>query len=375
MRGESRRRGERPYDHRERARTLPSRVLRLTLPALASLALILVWGVAAITLSGAGAARASGNATVSIIVPTPDSNGNAQGPVGAYVSISAQNLNPQDTYVTGAGLAPGGCSAQFIPSGSQGVAADANGNLITTIIWPTAANAVGSSYYVCLQDHAQPGSQPIQSTGTYTVKASGPPSISIALAQSGPGTPTALPQPGKDEYYAGSQITVTGQNYVPGNEQLAVHLLSAPPTSQDDILNAAVLQPTDGSTVTADNSGSFTTTVALPVPQTSLPAKFYVYVVSQDQYQFQGGTTYPSLIGHKAITIVRQPAPTPTATSVPPTVTPSSTPSGDGGNGTSNGGGLNHTGAVIGLGVTSVLLFVIGVILLASAASMPRPRP
>ncbi|HLJ80369.1 MAG TPA: hypothetical protein VKT52_02710, partial [Ktedonobacterales bacterium] len=369
MRGESWRRGGRPNEHRERAGALSSRALRMALPLLASLALILVWGLASITLAKVPAARASGNATVAIIVPQPDSSGNARGPVGAYVSISAQNLNAQDTYVIGVGLSSVGCSAQFIPSGSQGVAPDTNGNLVTTIIWPSAANAVGSSYYICVQDHSQPGSPAIQSTDTYTVRAGNPPSISIAPAALPNGTPGPIPPQGSNSYYAGSQITITGQNYVPGGEPLAIHLLSRPPTDQNDILNAPTLPPTDNSTIVADPNGSFTTTVALPVPQTSLPAKFYVYVVSQDQQQFQGGTTYPSLIADKSITIVAQPSPTPTVT-VAPTSTPAHTVTT-----TNNDNGPPNLGAVIGLGVTSALLFIIGVILLASAASMPRPRP
>lgn len=372
MRGESWRRAERPYEHRERAGALssrPSRASRMALPLLASLTLILVWGLSSITITGVPAARASGNATVAIIVPQPDGSGNAQGPVGAYVSISAQSLNAQDTYVIGVGLAPGGCNAQFIPSGSQGVAPDANGNLVTTIIWPSAANAVGSSYYICVLDHSQPASQPIQSTGYYTVRAGSPPSISIAPAPLQNGTPGPIPPQGSNRYYAGSQITITGQNYVPGGEPLAVHLLSGPPTDQNDILNAPTLPPTDNSTIVADPNGSFTTTVALPAPQGALPAKFYVYVVSQDQQQFQGGTTYPSLIADKSITIVSPPAPTPTVT-VAPTSTPAQPPASP-----PASNGPKNLGAVIGLGVTSALLFIIGVILLASAASMPRPRP
>src|SRR5579859_6135304 len=88
MRGESRRRGERPFKHKERAGVLPSRALRLGLPLLASAALILAWGLAAGTLTAAPVAQASGNGQVQIVVPQPDSNNNARGPVGANVTIT-----------------------------------------------------------------------------------------------------------------------------------------------------------------------------------------------------------------------------------------------------------------------------------------------
>ena len=363
MRGESWRREERPHHHRERVGALPSRALRLALPLLASLALILVWGLAAVTLTAVPAARAVGNGTVQIVTPQPDSNNNAQGPVGAYVTINAQSLNTQDSYVIGVGIAPGGCSAQFISATTQPVVPDQSGNLVTTFTWPSAANAVGSSYYVCVQDTSQSGSPSVQSTDVYIVRAGSKPSIAIAAAQQG-GTPQ-----GSNRYYAGSQITITGTNFVPGGQPLAVHLLSGLATDPNELQSAPQLSPTDNSTITADNNGGFSTTVTLPVPQVTLPAKFYVYVVSQDA---QSGT-YPSLIADKAITIVQQPAPTPTVTVAPPTPTVILTPPGGTGNG--NGGdGPHHVKSVIGLGVISVLLFVIGVILLASAASMPRPQ-
>lgn len=368
MRGESWRRGERPHEHLERASALPSRrALRVALPLLASLALILVWGLAALTLPQVQVARASGNGQVQIIVPQPDSNGNAQGPVGAYVSISAQNLNTQDRYVIGVGVAPGGCTAQFTPATTQPVVPDANGNLVTTFIWPSAADAVGSSYYICVQDASQAGNPSLQSTDVYTVRAGNAPSITVAPAQqtSGSGTQGPIPPQGSNTYYAGSQITITGQNFVPGGEPLAVHLLKDMPTDQNDLQSAQELFPTDNSTITADSNGSFTTTVTLPVPQATLPSKFYIYVVSQDS---QNGT-YPSLIAEKRITIATAPTPTPTVTVAPPTATPATTPPG-----TSTGGGSKNYPAIIGLGAASVLLFVIGVILLASAAAMPRPQ-
>ena len=344
---------------------LPSRALRLGLPLLASAALILAWGLAAGTLTAAPVAQASGNGQVQIVVPQPDSNNNAPGPVGANVTITAQSLNAQDTYAVGVAISPAGCAAQFISVTDQPITPDQSGNLRTTFTWPSAANAVGSSYFICVQDTKQPGSAALQSAAVYTVRAGSPPSISIKAAASQDGTPGPIPPQGSNHYYAGSQITITGENFVPGGQLLLAYLATQKITDPSQLQAALPLSTRDGSPITPDSNGSFTTTVTLPVPQGALPGTFHVYVVSQDGT----ASTYPFLMAEKTISILSPPAPTPTVTVAAPTPTVATpTPQGNG------GGGPKNLGAVIGLGVTSVLLFVIGVILLASAASMPRPR-
>ncbi|MGH7194747.1 MAG: hypothetical protein ACREJM_14605, partial [Candidatus Saccharimonadales bacterium] len=208
----------------------------------------------------------------------------------------------------------------------------------------------------------------------YTVRAGSAPSITVkaapATASNGSGTQAPIPPQGPNQYYPSSQITITGRNFVPGGQPLSVYLSTQKITTLSQLQSAQQLQTTDGSPITPDNNGSFTATVTLPAAPGAVPGSYYVYVTSQDT---QNGTTLPSLIAGKSITIVQQPAPTPTVTVAPPTATVRSTPTGSGGSGGTSGGPQN-LGVVIGLGVTSVLLFVIGVILLASAAAMPRAQ-
>jgi hypothetical protein len=72
-------------------------------------------------------------------------------------------------------------------------------------------------------------------------------------------------------------------------------------------------------------------------------------------------TTPPSLLAGQQVTVT-MPAPTPTATTQT-TTTPTATPASSGG----------HIAAAVGLGGLSLLLFILGVVFLVSAAALPRP--
>lgn len=366
MRRESRRRGARPHEHRQHVGARPARALRIVMPLTVSLALALVWAMAATAVSKAPAARASGDPQVTILTPSA-SNGTAQGPVGANVTVQASGVIPQLTYFVGVAIAPTGCVSQFINVTSQPITADNSGGFTTTFSWPKAAAAVGSSYYICVQDATQPSSPAFQSQQVYIVRAASAPAIDVKPAPQpsvGAGTPTTGPIPpqGSNRYYAGEQVTIIGQNFVPGGQPLSAYLTTQKITDASQLQSATALQTVDGSQIAPDNNGSFTTAVTLP--QDAPPGKYYVYVVSQDT---QNGAL-PSLMADKSISIILQPTPTPTVTVAP---SPTSTP----GTGTTTTGGSGPPlGAIIGLGVTSALLFIVGVILLASAAAMPRAQ-
>ncbi|MGH2516173.1 MAG: hypothetical protein ACRDHP_11010, partial [Ktedonobacterales bacterium] len=246
MRGTIWRRGAHPSEPRKRAGVLPSRALHLALPLLLSLGFLFMWGLAAALLPSVPAAFASGNGRVQIVTPQPDSNNDAQGPVGAYVSIAAQNLNAQDSYAVGVALSPAGCGAQFISVTDQPIQPDSSGAIATTFVWPSAAGAVGSSYFICVQDASQPSSPALQSTDIYTVRAGSAPSITIKAApQAGDsGTQAPIPPQGSNQYYAGSQITITGRNFVPGGQPLSVYLSTQKITTLSQLQSAQQLQTT-----------------------------------------------------------------------------------------------------------------------------------
>lgn len=369
MRRESWRRGVRPHEHGQSVGARPARALRIVMPLAVSLALALVWAIAATTVSQAPAAHAASNAQVMILTPVVGSDNSAQGPVGANVTIQASGLTPQTSYTVGVAIAPQGCVSQFINATNQPVSADANGSFTTTFLWPKDAAAVGSSYYICVQDATQPVSIALQSLQVYIVRAANAPLIDVKPApqsSGGAGTPTTGPIPpqGSNRFYAGEQVTITGQNFVPGGQNLSAYLTTQKITDASQLQSATALQTLDGSAIVPDNNGSFSTTVVLT--QNASPGKYYVYIVSQDT---QSGAL-PSLMAEKSITIIPQPTPTPTVTVAP---TPTSTPGGAG-TSTTGSNSPSNLGAIIGLGVTSALLFIIGVILLASAAAMPRAQ-
>jgi predicted lipid-binding transport protein (Tim44 family) len=84
----------------------------------------------------------------------------------------------------------------------------------------------------------------------------------------------------------------------------------------------------------------------------------FLHVVSSDGTQ----DFPPALVATKQITIAQAPTPTPNPT---PTITP---------NPANNQSGTNGSmPAIIGLGVLSVVLFIVGVILIATVASSPSP--
>ncbi len=344
---------------------------RLALAPLLGVMAALAWAA----VGGAGSATPVAHAdstsgTLNIVFPAP-SSGVATGPVGANVTIKASGLNSSDQYTLGVAPKDVTCAAGFSPIIGNPFGVGSGGSYSDTFVWPNTApvNAVGTNYVICLHDVTQTVPD-VVSQQAYVVASANPPAIKLAHASTPaatPGQPT--PPPLNDStYYPSDQIRVTGSNFVPG-QQLGAYLgsgASGPPETRPDL--GVGLKLTDGSLGSA-NDGSFVATIQLPDTKQLQPGSYQICVVSGDG----SDSAPPSLEACKKITVQTQPTPPPTATSttVPPTATT--------GGGTSSGGGGNtnpNLGAIIGLGGLSVVLFFAGVILLASAAAMPRPdRP
>lgn len=331
----------------------------------AAWALVLMLAVSSPARAAAPPRETTGS--LHIVVPT-DANGGPAGPVGTYVTVQGSGLTPSGTFKIGVALKDAGCQGGYSDLGVNPFQANARGSFAETVRWPSTINNTGSSYYVCIQDLS--GGSYVQSDTTFTVLGASPPSISLAHAQPtvGPGTPTpSTPQSG-NVYQYGESAVISGANFLPGGTTLAVYLTTQPITNAKSLSSAKSLQTTDGSAITSDSSGSFTATVKIQ-PSSQSTASYYLYVVSSDADTSTNAR--PSL--EAARQIIVQPAPAPTATA---TTAPSPTPTiGTNGGGGGGGGNISNSrlAAIIGLGVLSVVLFIVGVILLASAATRPRP--
>jgi hypothetical protein len=329
------------------------------------LALALALGAVALLAGGTPVARADSTGSLTIVIPQPPTGGQVQGPVGTNVTIQGAGLTAGNAYQLGVATIDAGCSGGFQPLSAAPITIGPDGTLAKTFAWPQNASAIGTSYYICAEDTS--ANPPVQSQDFFTVLAATPPVIHVeAVPQptAGPGTP---PAPTPKGYYAGEQVTITGDSFLPGGQNLTVYMLTSKITTGADLAAGVQLQTVDGSAITPDTTGHFSTTVTLPgAPQVQTGKHLFLYVVSGD------GTADgpPSLAAFREITLQPAPTPVPTATSVP-TVAPTATTQGGGGT-TTTGGGSPYTGAIIGLGALSVVLFLIGVILLGSAAAMPR---
>ncbi len=334
----------------------------------ASLLLAGVWLLLGIVAGGTPVAHADVGTNISIQFPA-----SAEGPVGTNVTIQAQGLTVGDSYLLGYTQAGADCTVGFTKISNTSYQPLSDGRLPapTTFVWPQSADAVGASYSLCLVDQTQLGNPPVQSQQAFKVDAAAPVKITLSRATPTPGsgTPAVSPTsaPSSKAFNAGDTITVQGTNFYPGGTTVQVYLTQALIQKQSD-LGTQPLATTGDMPIVTDEQGRFTASVVLPSDfgDTSLPANFYLYVVSADG----GGAALPSLVAHKEIII--SPALTPTPTVTPsPTSTTKAGPTGPTNPGDSSSGPKNLT-AVIVLGGLSVVLFVIGVILLASAAAMPR---
>lgn len=309
-------------------------------------------------------ARAAGVPTMNILVPTP-SNGATEGPPGANVSIRAQALNAGATYQLGYAQHDIGCTLDFHAITGATAAATSDGSLTATFTWPSDVNNVGTRYNVCLRDtkDLSPTNVPVQSTEYYLVDAQDAPQFTFTPAPDTTGTPTPTAQSGG--FYSGANVTITGRNFMPGGKTLLAVLTSSPlqdPAYIEAAKEHSLSQGGHVAKITASVSGDFTVVVTLPTglkPATT----YYLGVVSNDG----GPKTLPSLLVYNSLPILAPP--TPTAT-VPTVVTPTTSAHNPDG---SPSPSANNVGQAFVLGGLSLVLFVVGVILLASASGASRP--
>lgn len=329
--------------------------------AVALLGGILASLLAALALGVPAALADDPSSTLHIVLPTP--NGDlAEGPVGAYISFNGTGA-ANDTYQLGYATKDTQCKDGFTQvSDSATIQADGSGNLAATFVWPGAANAVGTEYYLCAKDTTT-GSPILQSTGRYKVDGSAAPAMSLQAASATTPTPGAAPPPA-GRFYAGEAITISGQNFLPSGTRILAYLgLSDHITAQTLQNGSQPLNTLDKSPIMVGDGGAFTATVAIP----NETGQFYVQVVSADATQ----NLPPSLEVVKKIAIVLEPTPTPTPTATP---TPTPTPNPRAGQTASHSGPGSHTALIATLGGASVVLFVAGMLLLASTASPTASR-
>lgn len=347
------RHGQRGGGASRAARWSAWRLVALSLAAAALLGLPLV-GLAS------PVAHASGG-TLTIVRP-------ASGPVGANVVVKVASALPSHQYNLGFAPQSGTCADDFAPFAGVSLTTADDGTRTTSFVWPADSTmAQGTSYYVCAQDAAN-SANVLQSNNAYQVLATTAPSISVAPAQpptsasSGTPMPTAGTNP-DGSYSVGQQVTVTGSNFLPGGQSIGIWL-SGTVTALGTRLT---IEPVAGQSDVSDTSGAFTVTVTLPAGR--IGQGLYLHAATLD------ATSHlpPTLVAHTSIAIEPAPTPTPSPSPSPsPTVTTPltpTTPSTDAG----SSDALRIAG-VVGLGALSALLLIVGVILLASAAAMPRQQ-
>ncbi len=327
----------------------------------------LVLGVALVALALAAlggaepphaAAHPQDPPAIAIQIPVPDSNGVAQGPVGANLTLNGSGFTDGHNYQLG--FAPQGqpCGASASPF-ANGIVTSSGGSFTTTVKWPVAANNVGGQYAICALDTTDTTQSPVQSTTLFRVVAGAAPAFTLQDPTTSapiPGPPYSLPQ--------GAQVAIAGHNFAPGGLTLVAYLSPREIKSGSDLDNATVLSTANSTAITTQDSGDVTATIQLPSAPTLASGTYYLYLVSSDRQ----GSSLPSLMASARVRLSPQPTATPNPS---PTATPKVTPT----PGTTTSSGLSPARllGVIGLSLLSLILLVAGVLLLAGGG--PRRMP
>ncbi len=327
---------------------------RLSLACGAALAMLVLGGMAA------RQAQAEAGPQISIVSPVYSVQGKnmAEGPVGANVAIKGSGWTPGSgpvslwlvdaQYDASAGGQPGAaCISSSAPRvtipGHEQIPVDNDGNFNVVFQWPAGANAVGHSYWIC----GAQGALTFPGTDSYAVLADSPPALSISVTQATPG----------------ETITVTGKNWLPGNQKIQLVIAPCvacePPYSQT-------------ATVTAKADGSLS--ASIQVPGEAKPGDT-LYISGQNVGGSADGAltvSDPAVAPHLT---VAQPAPTPSLTPTPPaTHTPAPTPVTGGNNGSNNSSNGLLIVLLSALGVVLVLAAVVAVLLFIRSRN-PVPVP
>ncbi|MBF6589488.1 MAG: hypothetical protein IVW57_03020 [Ktedonobacterales bacterium] len=320
-------------------------------------------------LLGTPTARAANdNGSLSILLPKP--NGDvAEGPVGAYLSISGTGT-PNDQYQLGYATKDTSCQGGFTPLPSPNTTqAGGDGALTATFAWPANANAVGTEYNLCAQDMTTAATPPIQASNRYRVDASSAPAISTQYADISTPTPGtgAIPTPKAGHFYVGNGIQITGTNFTPGGTQILVYLSFTDQITQNSLQSATPLHTAESAAIQSDANGAFTATVVAP----NQTGTYYLVVVSNDRT----AALLPSLQAEKKVVLSIQPTPTPTPTPTPsPTATPKGAPKGNSTTPPPSTTPGKYMPAVVALSGLSIILLLSGILLLASTVAGPRAR-
>jgi hypothetical protein len=324
--------------------------------------------LAAGSVSTAGAARAAAhadppsNGAIDVIVPVPTSDGKTVvGPVHTNVSVAGSQATAGATFELGWADPSAGCVNGFnaFTNPAVSVTADSGGGFAATFVWPSSAGTPGALYQICARDTANPATDVITANQVFQALGSTAPQITLQRVP----VPTPSPTPTDKGFHAGSPIVVKGKGFLPQGTPIAIFVTTSSRFSPQDYQPDNALKTVDGSAIVSDSQGQFTAQVILP----TIPGQQFLYAVSPDA-NTSGQTPFPpSLVASRTI-LIGAPLPTPT-----PVITP--TPDTHGGNNTGTPGETMRIIAIATLGLLSLVLFIIGGILVASATLGARKPP
>jgi len=326
----------------------------------ALLALLGLWlGGAAVTAPRAYADDKK--PSLHIVMPIPAGKGSTvEGPVGTNVSVRGEGLTANADYQIGYARADFGCQTGMRSfDGVSPASAQQDGTLTATVTWPDSLNSIGSTYVICAQNASQLGEPVVQSDEPFRVDSADHTQFTLkAVTTSATDRATATPQP-DGTFFLGQQVAITGKNFLPAGSKLVAYLVTEQGSCPSDLMPPKSTPLTTSAAITSQNDGNGGVTATVTLPDNIPTGAYLIYLVSDNGTQ----TILPALVASQPITIT--PAPQPTATVAPrPTATATAT--------TKTTSSNQPIGAIVGLGGLSVVLFIVGVALLASAAAMSR---
>jgi hypothetical protein len=192
---------------------------RLAGAVLLALTLSLVAGI-----GQAWAAPQAPAASASLSFTQPNYRGVIGGPPGTRVTVTGSFWKPYTTVSLSLSLSPFSCAGAVAVNSFQ---TSASGSFAARFNWPSTANKL-APYYACATE-ADKGTA--FSHNTFTVLASSPASISFSATMA----------------TAGDSVTVTGHNWLPGQQTVTIVVLPCNAICQEKpIADAEVVSGSDG---------------------------------------------------------------------------------------------------------------------------------
>jgi hypothetical protein len=314
------------------------------------------------SLGASGQARAAGSGA-KIIFTAPiyagQNNGDPEGPVGTSVVIAGSGwatagsgvaITLADRQNDTAGAPGSACTngSPTMPVPEAGSAPDASGNFKTSFNWSASAGIQGHAYWVCGTQNGTTA----KGVQAFTVLSSLPPSVGVSAA--------LVP--------LGSNVTVTGQNWLPGSNpkyDQKISVVVAPCVACDPG------GPNFVSSATTSTQPDGTFSVSLPLPSAAqVGTKFYASAQSlgDGSVSLPAGTLNTALSTAANFTVINPATPTPGPTSTPGnTPTPPPTPTKAAGTGAS---GTTGPSSAASNTLLLLLLALGGVLLLAAMVAL-----